>query len=302
MNPNSPNAYASGPLDRAAHLREDPEWLQQQRSSEQTRWVAVQGSQSLVTPDMLSAVWLNSAAVQAAGEDLQRHAIFLGTRAEQAYFALEVPPEQEGLEGAHAVFADLRQVGPGLPGDEGAILAYARGMVLWSQRTRFCSVCGAPLQTESAGHVKRCPQEACGASHFPRTDPAVIMLVHDGDRVVLGRQPQWPAGMHSILAGFVEPGESLEDTVAREVWEEVGLKVGAPQYHSSQPWPFPASIMLGFTVEATSTELSVHPEELESAQWFTREELRRLPQEGTFRLPRPDSIARRILNEWLAAG
>ena len=296
----SVNAYASGPLDRATHLRSDRDWLQQQAQSPETRVVAVHGTHSRVTPDTLAADWLNPQALQGTGLELLEHGIFLGTWAERAYFALEVSTAAEALEAPSGLFADLRQVGPGLSAEDGAILAYARGMVLWSERTRYCSGCGTLLEVREAGHVKRCP--SCETSHFPRTDPAVIMLVHQEDRVVLGRQPQWPLGMHSILAGFVEPGESLEDAVAREVWEEVGLHVGAPRYHSSQPWPFPASIMLGFTVEATSTELSVHPEELESAQWFTREELRQLPQEGAFRLPRPDSIARRILNEWLAEG
>ena len=126
------------------------------------------------------------------------------------------------------------------------------------------------------------------------------MLVEDGDRVVLGRQSRWPAGMHSILAGFVEPGESLEDAVVREVREEAGIEVERPEYQSSQPWPFPASLMLGFRCNALAGQtVKVNTEELESARWFSREELKQSPEDQTFRLPRRDSIARRLLNEWL---
>jgi NAD+ diphosphatase len=126
------------------------------------------------------------------------------------------------------------------------------------------------------------------------------MLIHHGDQVVLGRQTQWPPGMHSILAGFVEPGESLENAVAREVMEEVGVEIETPEYHSSQPWPFPASIMLGFSAQARTTELQVHLEELESARWVSRSFLQNSPEDETFRLPRKDSIARRLLEDWMA--
>src|SRR5690606_35249197 len=139
-----------------------------------------------------------------------------------------------------------------------ALLAYARGLVHWHVRHRFCPACGGPMQSAEAGHVRRCAGSSCGTQNFPRTDPAVIMLVSDGERAILGRQRVWPAGMHSVLAGFVEPGESLEDAVAREVLEEVGVAVSDVTYHSSQPWPFPASIMLGFYARAASDLLQVN--------------------------------------------
>ena len=150
--------------------------------------------------------------------------------------------------------------------------------------------------------MRRCTNETCGAQHFPRTDPAVIMLVHDGERVVLGRQKVWPPGMHSVLAGFVEPGESLEDAVRREVAEEVGIALGEVTYHSSQPWPFPSSIMLGFMARATTTELNLATDEIETARWYTRAELRASPENEVFKLPRRDSIARRLVEDWLAEG
>jgi NAD+ diphosphatase len=161
-------------------------------------------------------------------------------------------------------------------------------------------VCGGVTHSRDAGHRRECG--ACGTSHFPRTDPAVIVLVHDGERCLLGRQSQWPAGMHSVLAGFVEPGESLEACVAREVAEESGILVDGVTYHSSQPWPFPQSLMIGFTARAVTTAILADDDELEHVGWYSRAFLKALPPDGPFRLPRPDSIARRLLDEWLGEG
>ena len=200
-----------------------------------------------------------------------------------------------------ASFVDLRAVGALLDRAEGALLAYARGIMHWHARHRHCGACGAPTRVEAAGHVRRCSDASCNAEHFPRTDPAVIMLVTSGDHALLGRQRVWPAGMHSTLAGFVEPGESLEEAVAREVMEEAGVAVRPEDvcYHSSQPWPFPGSIMLGFHVEARERSLSVDAEELETAGWFARDFLLSEHDPEVFRLPRPDSIARRLIEDWL---
>jgi NAD+ diphosphatase len=183
---------------------------------------------------------------------------------------------------------------------EGSVLAYARGMIWWHSRHRFCGVCGGPTESAEAGHVRRCLDAACATTHFPRTDPAVIMLVTDGERALLGRQKAWPKGQHSTLAGFVEPGECLEDAVAREVCEETGIRVEEVRYHSSQPWPFPASIMLGFTASAATTEIAVDTSELEDARWFERGWIRRHGDDDEFRLPRRDSIARHLIEDWLA--
>lgn len=149
--------------------------------------------------------------------------------------------------------------------------------------------------------MRRCTEPGCATMHFPRTDPAVIMLVTDGERALLGRNRNFPLpGMYSTLAGFVEPGESLEDAVAREVREETGIVVGPVVYHSSQPWPFPANIMLGFHARALSREITVDPGELEDARWFSRDFLRSHRDDDTFRMPRRDSIARRLIEDWLA--
>jgi len=302
-----PNFYASAAVDRQGHLRRDDRWLAQRLADPATRILPVWRTHNLViagsTP---SAAWLS---VERAAVLLRegREVAFLGVHESIAHFAIEVshlddPAPVASLAEA-ATFADLRTVGPLLDRDQGGLLAYARGMMHWHARHRFCGVCGHPTVSLEAGHVRRCTNEACGAQHFPRTDPAVIMLVHDGgDRAVLGRQKIWPPGMHSVLAGFVEPGESLEDAVRREVAEEVGLVLAEVTYHSSQPWPFPSSIMLGFTARATTTDLTPATDEIETAAWYTRAELRASPENEVFRLPRRDSIARRLVEDWLAAG
>jgi len=300
-----PNFYAGGPIDRMAHLRRDAAWVASRLTDPTTRILPVWRLQSLVVAGSApSAAWLTPglAASLLDGRDIA----FLGDVESVAYFAVELsqlddPAPVTSLAEA-ATFADLRTVGPLMSRAEGALLAYARGLMNWHARHRFCGVCGSPTESAEAGHVRRCTNTACGASHFPRTDPAVIMLVHDGDRVLLGRQAAWPPGMHSVLAGFVEPGESLEDTVRREVLEEVGIVVNDVRYHSSQPWPFPASIMLGFTARARDTELKIDQDEIETAAWYTRDDLRRSPENETFRLPRRDSIARRLVEDWLAGG
>lgn len=147
--------------------------------------------------------------------------------------------------------------------------------------------------------MRRCTNEDCGAEHYPRTDPAIIVLVTDRDRCLLARKPEWPAGMHSTIAGFVEPGENLREAVAREVLEETGIEVGEVVFHSSQPWPFPSSLMLGFTAARVGGELRIDPGELEDAGWFQRSRIPELVETGELRLPGRVSIARRLIEEWL---
>lgn len=196
-------------------------------------------------------------------------------------------------------FVDLRQVAPQLDAVNGNLLAYARAMATWHRRHQFCGACGAPTVSRDAGHVRRCSNDDCGLQGFPRTDSAVIMLVHDQNRCLLGRQASWPPGMFSTLAGFVEPGESLEHAVAREVFEEVGLHVDEVEYHSSQPWPFPTSIMLGFWAEAASRELRIDSQEIEEARWFEAAELHELMARRELRLPPRMAISRRLIDDWL---
>ena len=299
------NFYSGGGLDRADHLRRDPDWLSARHGDPATRFVPVWRARNLVRGDEPArAVWLSRSEVPGLAERAGE-TIFLGCTGATAVFAidlsdLEDPLTHPTLTEGHG-FRDLREVGPLLERSEGAVLAYARGLVHWHGRHRFCGVCGRPTASRQGGHVRACIGEACGAEHFPRTDPAVIMLVHDGgDRCVLGRQQIWPDGMHSTLAGFVEPGESLEEAVAREVFEEVGLSVRDVTYRSSQPWPFPSSIMLGFNAATRYQPLRINPHELAAARWYSRDDLLNSPEDTSFRLPRRDSIARRLIEDWLA--
>lgn len=297
-----PNFYAAGGLDRHGQRRGDAAWLAERLAHSSSRFVPVWRSQSLV-------VALDGAAPRAAllarselGA-IEGETILLGIHEECAYFAIDLSHHENPAallrHAAPVAFTDLRRVGPLLPRQEGSLLAYARGIAWWHGRHRFCGVCGSPTVSEEAGHVRRCTNPDCKAQHFPRTDPAVIMLVHDGDRCLLGRQRVWLKGMHSTLAGFLEPGESLEEAVAREVFEETGVVVDDVNYHSSQPWPFPASIMLGFHARARTTALNVNYDEIESARWFERDFLLTHADDDDFRLPRRDSIARRLIEDWL---
>jgi NAD+ diphosphatase len=298
------NFYVAEGFDRAAHRRKDAAWLDARRTDPQALVVPVWRARNLVAlSEPPVALFPAMTLVARFGED---PLIFLGETAEHPYFAWDLSAIDEAdakdLAQSYAPtgeFVDLRRVGALLPRRDGALLAYARGVTHWHSRHRFCGVCGAPSVAQSAGHTRLCTNPDCATVHFPRTDPATIMLVTDGDRCLLGRQKVWIPGMYSTLAGFVEPGESLEDAVAREVKEETGVEVGDVRYHSSQPWPFPASLMLGFYATARSHAVTVDPDELEDARWFTVEEIRNFASVG-LSLPRPDSIARRLVEGWLA--
>jgi len=301
-----PNFYAGGGLDRAGALRTDKDWLAARLADPRTRLVPMWRGHNLFhrSDGAAAAPAARLPTLAEAGPLMNGEAllVLLGVAEEAAHFALDLSHLEDAAPAAlgwSGEFADLRRHGPLLAHHEGALLAYARAILHWHARHRFCGVCGAPTESIEAGHVRACTNAACGTHHFPRTDPAVIMLVSIGEHCLLGRQRSWPQGMHSTLAGFVEPGESFEDAVAREVLEEAGARVRAVRYHSSQPWPFPASIMVGFHAEAESLALAVNREELEDARWFSRGELLESPEDERFRLPRRDSIARRLIESWL---
>ena len=314
--------YTHDTLNRADYLRSDTAAIAALRVHSSTRLLPIWRGQVLVhtspdssDPTMLS---LHSQAVVPATES-----IFLGLINEAAYFAVacshfneqarddlieqatEMKSAQEPVQ-----FVDLRVIGPQVAGNIGALLAYARGMVYWHENSQFCSRCGQPAVSTHGGHIKHCSNEVCNHQLFPRTDPAVIMLVthqsadSTAPRCLLGRSPAWNKGVYSTLAGFVEPGESLEQAVQREVLEEVGIATTDVQYISSQPWPFPRSIMLGFRARATSIDIQCDPKEIADARWFTREQLGNFGTWGDDRfelqLPRPDSIARYLINQWMA--
>jgi NAD+ diphosphatase len=298
-----PNYYAGSALDRMSERRTDAEWLAELLRKPESRLIPVWRSRNLViegaTPE---PVFLPPAECAAA----DGRAIFLGIMEETAYFAADVSHLEETavveFSRGRGRLLDLRAVGALMDRQHGALLAYARGLAHWHSRHLYCGVCGSPTESAQAGHTRRCTNNACAAEHFPRTDPAVIMLVTHGDKCLLARNSRFPLPMYSTLAGFVEPGESLEEAVAREVYEESRIRVTDVTYQSSQPWPFPSSIMLGFRAEALNTDIQIDGTELMDAGWFDRAHLRSPQDPEKFRTPRGDSIARRLIDEWLAEG
>ncbi len=225
----------------------------------------------------------------------------------QAVFAIGLDDKDDKFDPATiggGEFTDLRNIGQEISQEEGALLAYARGIVHWHKQHLFCGVCGSDTIIQNAGHMRKCCNDDCGKMHFPRTDPAVIMAVDDGaDHLLLARHPAWPVGNHSVLAGFVEPAETLEQAVYREILEEVGIESYNITYKYSQPWPFPSAIMLGFNASANrDDELILDKNEIECAKWYRRDELLNSPENDKLRLPRHDSIARRLVNDWLKRG
>jgi NAD+ diphosphatase len=297
--------YTGCVLERASLVRRDAAWLSARRLDPSTVIIPVWRDRSFVVegdpPQAARIVGTLSAAVVEDADQL----VLLGCDGEgAAWFAADLSARgQDAIAeiASGAVPLPLRRVGAVLPPGDAAVLAYAQGILHWHRRHRFCGVCGSITESREGGHLRVCTGPGCGAEHFPRTDPAVIMLVssHDGEACLLARQARWPRGMYSTLAGFVEPGESLEEAVTREVREETGVCVTHVRYRGSQPWPFPSSIMLGFHAQAEAdAPITFDPTELEHARWFTRADIAAFEQRG-LRLPSRDSIARRLLTEWL---
>jgi NAD+ diphosphatase len=303
-----PNVYTGSPLDRAGERRDDAAWIAAALGAPDTLFVPLWRAKSLLrglADGQPEAVYLSGEAaaslLMSGGPDGAPWA-FLGLQGATPVFTVDLSAADDPLPllpPGLGEFTDLRAAAGLLALPDASVLAHARGLMHWRGRHRFCGVCGGACAPASAGHVMICG--ACKTHHFPRTDPAVIMLITTGDRALLGHSQRFPnSTMYSTLAGFVEPGESLEEAVAREVFEEAGVRVGRVFYHSSQPWPFPASIMLGFYGEALSEAITIDTKELMDVRWFTRDQMRDPAAHG-FALPRGDSIARRLIEDWIAA-
>lgn len=302
--------YANARLDRAADRRDDPDWLDGAWRAGEARIVLVWREQHLLSISEEGVTEAVRVSLSSSLEISRDQAVFLGLEADQRpLFAVDLSAlERERLvRPADAEFVDLRRYGPVLSPPDAGILAYARAMLNWHRNHQFCGRCGSPTSSEQGGHRRRCQSPDCRQDTFPRTDPAIIVLVEhpqdDGGppRCLLGRSANFPPGMYSTLAGFVEPGESLEQTVRREVFEEAGIELGSVRYQASQPWPFPGSLMLGFEATARSIGIRRNDAELEDARWFGLDELNRFGEAGTgcsYCLPRQDSIARFLIDSW----
>ncbi len=304
-----PLLLARGTIDRSSALRADEAWLERAWSDPATRVLVIDNGHTLVrrSGDDVQAVLFTPQDAPPG----QRY--LLGVEDGVAYFAvaaplpgvstgdvngrLTVPMTLRDTPEGEPVPAGLRQAG-GLLGDrEAGLLVYAVALEAWHSTHEFCPRCGSRTDVSAGGHIRVCPKDS--SQHFPRVDPAVIMLIRDADdRCLLARGPQWPEGRLSILAGFVEPGESLEAAVVREVAVEVGIAVANPRYLGSQPWPFPRSLMLGFFAEAVTTTLVPDRDEIAEARWYSRQELTAALESGELRLPPPVSIARRLIETW----
>ena len=290
--------YADDTMDRVAVRREDPAWLDDRLQAPTTRFVAVTaGRHPFVRAESgaRQPCYLTPSDLDGA---LPGEPILLGVHEDIAYFAVDVIESPPPFP-ARVTLLGIRDVITDLGHRDSAVLAYARALVHWHRTHRFCGACGRPTTSVRGGHVRRCSDADCGREHFPRTDPAVITLVIDGDRCLLARRRDWAPGRRSTVAGFVEPGETLEHTVAREVFEEVGIRVGNVSYRGSQPWPFPQSLMLGFWAIAESTDIAVDGDEIAEADWYTPGRIETDTAAGTLILPPFDSISRRLVDDWL---
>jgi len=310
------HTFSGNPLDRAAAARRDPGWVSARLEDPATKFFVFRGLRPLLrlTDRGAKIAWIRgNYAADTDGTDrgIAQKAILLGLDADGiACFAISADDTNDATDGfgipESTTFMDTRSAAALLPEAESGILAQARSLLSWHDRHPYCASCGGPTRSAEAGYSRRCTKSTCGAAHFPRTDPVVIMVVESGDKVLLGRsvrEPRYPDGLYSCLAGYIEPGESVEEAVRREVFEESGIEVGRVRYHSSQPWPFPSTLMIGCFAEAVTDRIRIDPEEVEEARWFNREDVRtaleRWNEPDGFRLPPPITAAHRLIAAWL---
>ncbi|HEY1492432.1 MAG TPA: NAD(+) diphosphatase [Steroidobacteraceae bacterium] len=295
MSHDRPNFFAGPYLDRRADLREDQSWLEAARADPATRYLLGRGSEQLLRAGAAPGIaFLDHNAPPVAAAQAHEFLLlgwFRGTRV----VLVDLPPTAKLDLPADSRFEELRPLAPLLDAEQAGLLAYARALATWRARQRYCGTCGSPTFASHAGHCMVCSDPACAQQYFPRIDPAIIVLVSDGERALLGRQASWPPRRVSTIAGFVEPGESLEDAVVREVAEETGVRVNNVRYDSSQPWPFPSSLMLGFFASAAPGSRVRVSGELEDARWYTREQI----TSGEALAPPTQSISWRLIETWL---
>jgi NAD+ diphosphatase len=293
------HAFAGNPLDRASDRRSDAEWLSSALQAPGARILVFWKGQPLLRPGPELA--FIDGALAAKLSQTEEHLLFLGLDGEDAVFALEIEGEADPALGplqGFGEFGEMRAAAQALPIPDTGLLSASRSLFEWRRRHRYCSVCGHPSDRAEGGWKRICPN--CKAEHFPRTDPCVIMLPTFGDRCLVGRQAAWVANRYSALAGFAEPGESIEEACAREVKEEAALTVTAVRYHSSQPWPYPSNLMIGLICEVSHDDARPDLTELESVRWLTKAEARDLVDGKLEDLtaPPPFAIAHSLIREW----
>ena len=292
--------FAGNPLDRADALRRDPDWLAAAAGNPSSRFLAFSRLNVLLTGDKSARLrWLTT--TEASALNANGECVFLGLVDGQAHFALDVSNVSDPFAVIDGEFRDCRTAAMALPQAETGIVAQARSQLDWHARHGYCSVCGTRTDPERGGHVRRCP--GCSAEHFPRTDPVAIMLIVNGDQCLLGQPAGRFAGtgLYTALAGFIDQGESIEEAVRREVMEEAGIAVGEVSYHSSQPWPFPSSLMIGCHGVATSRDIQMDDQEMADVAWFSREDVIRAlaGEHPNMQVPGPIAIAHHLIRAWV---
>ena len=290
-----PNLFSSATIDRMARTIGDVDQLDALAKSDHARFLPVYGTKVLVAnkTGQLTATAIEKAEL-ASRFSCTTPPVYLGCKNDLHYFAVGVRAVDKEVE----KFSDLRQSAARLNANDAALLGYALAILTWQRNHQHCGACGAPTVIRQGGHVLQCTDPACAREHYPRTDPAIIVLVEHGDRALFGRKAEWPTHRYSTIAGFVEPGESAEQAVVREVAEETAVEVIESCYHSSQPWPFPGSLMLGYTARAGRFQIHLNDRELEEAKWLSRQELADRLVCGEFLPPTPISISFRLIEDW----
>jgi NAD+ diphosphatase len=295
--------FGGNSLDRASERRDDGEWIAKLLDDADTRVLALRDLKPFIRDTTVPALDWQPVAQWRGHIDAGAPLIFLGLGDGRAHFAIDAAGA-DVVPDIDTASIDVRALAPTIAPGEAAILAAARSLLDWHARHRFCAQCGSPTNVASAGWKRCCPD--CRASHFPRTDPVVIMLATRGERALLGRNRRRPGARFSCLAGFVEPGETPEEAVRREVREETGVRCGRVRYLAAQPWPFPSSLMMGFLAEALTEEITVDAEEIAEARWFSRDEVRAMVARAAagpddpaqVSLPSPIAIAHHICRRW----